>query len=275
MSTRRATSNTTTTTLALHASRIVIDVGVLMVLGAMSLPFVTTAAGNRTAMELDALPALLLVAPIFLMTLLPDQSRPLPRPVSLGALFLGLIAFPYALLKYLDSVVLSRTLDGGLGLGVRMLVFGTFVVLVGIAIGLTRAWMGLASSGQATRTVSAPRRAGVSGRRQRTKATTNPAGETRQPTPQVEPAPAARQPAAAVAATPAAPPRTRPARATSEVSPFGEPLFDSLEVPTSPAGTAPRRQPGLVFGGSGAAERVADTHSEKPDPDEVPEVLEP
>ena len=266
MSTRTSSS----TTLALHASRIVIDVGVLLVLGAMSLPFVTTAAGNRTAMELDALPALLLVAPIFLMTLLPDQTRPLPRPVSFGALLLGLLAFPYALLKYLDAVVLSRTLDGGLGLGVRMLVFGTFVVVAGIAIGLTRAWMGLATSGQATRTVSAPRRAGVASRRQRTRATTNPPTEVRQPEPRTEPVTAAvqRQPEPAPAAKPAAAPRSRPARASSEVSPFGEPLFDSLEIPAAPTGSAPRRQPGLVFGGTGAAERVAEHSPEDPESDE-------
>jgi hypothetical protein len=263
-----STRTSTTTTLALHASRIVIDVGVLMVLGAMSLPFVTTAAGNRTAMELDALPALLLVAPIFLMTMLPDQTRPLPRPVSYGALLLGLIAFPYALLKYLDSVVLSRTLDGGLGLGVRMLVFGTFVVVAGIAIGLTRAFMGLATSGQATRRVAAPRRAGVTSRRQRARATTEAPTEVRQPAPRPEPAAvsAPRQPAPAPAPAPAAPPKSQPARASKEVSPFGEPLFDSLEIPAAPTGTAPRRQPGLVFGGTGAAERVAE-HAPDDDPD--------
>lgn len=255
-----------TTTLALHASRIVIDVGVLMVLGAMSLPFVTTAAGSRSAMELDALPALLLVAPIFLMTLLPDQTRPLPRPVSYGALLLGLLAFPYALLKYLDAMVLSRTLDGGLGLGVRMLVFGTFVVVAGIAIGLTRAWMGLATSGQATRTVSAPRRAGVANRRQHTRATTSPPTEVRQPEPRPEPAPTPRQPEQAPAPTAAK--TTRPARAANEVSPFGEPLFDSLEIPAAPTGTTPRRQPGLVFGGTHAAERVAEHVPEDPEPDE-------
>ncbi len=232
-----------------------IDVGVLIVLGAMSLPFVTTSGGNRTSMELDALPALLLLAPIFAVTLLPDHSRPLPRPVALGALGLGLLAFPYSLLKYLDAAVLARTLDGSLGAGSRMLVFGCFMVLVGIAIGLTRAWMGLASAGAPSRTVAAPRRIPPLRRRGRaTEGATAQTAPSQTKSPRAEP----RRPAPEA-------PRPRPARSTTEVSPFGEALFDSLEIPVSSEGTPPRRQPGLVFGGSDAAERVADTVPEDPD----------
>lgn len=242
--------------LAFHASRIVIDVGVLLVLGAMSVPFVTTAGGSRSAMELDALPTLLLLAPIFAVTLLPDHTRPLPRPVAFAALLLGLLAFPYSLLKYLDATVLARTLGGSLGLGSRMLVFGCFVVLVGIAIGLTRAWMGLASAGSPTRTSAAPRR--IAPRLRRSRSAESPTQTTPAPTP--SPRPAARRPGSAPP-----PQQTRPARSATEVNPFGEPLFDSLEIPASSEGNPPRRQPGLVFGGSHAAERVADALPEDPD----------
>ncbi len=229
-------------TLAFHASRIVIDVGVLLVLGAMSLTFVTAPGGNRSAMDLDALPALLLVAPIFAVTMIPDHARPLPRPVALGALLLGLLAFPYSLLKYLDAVVLAKTLAGSLGLGVRLFVFGNFLVVVGIAIGLARAWMGLSSSGSPTRIATAPRRA----------------GEVRRgpsPTPVPNPRPEAPQPTAL---------GPRPARDGTEESPFGEPLFDSLEIPASESTPGPLRQPGLVFDAGGAADRHAEEAPEDP-----------
>ncbi|HAX81715.1 MAG TPA: hypothetical protein DCY40_04005, partial [Actinobacteria bacterium] len=146
-------------TLAFHASRIVIDLGVLLVLASMSLVHVIAASGNRGAIELDALPVLVLVAPIFIVTLIPNHTRPLPRPVAWAALVLGLAAFPYAVVKYLDATVLADTLGGSIGLGARLLVFGNFVVLVGIAISLTRAWMGLASGGSPTRLTAAPLRA--------------------------------------------------------------------------------------------------------------------
>ena len=41
----------------------------LVVLAAMSLPHLTAPAGDRTAIQMDTLPALLLVIPIFVITL--------------------------------------------------------------------------------------------------------------------------------------------------------------------------------------------------------------
>jgi hypothetical protein len=229
-------------TLAFHASRVVIDLGVLLVLASMSLTYVTAASGNRSALDLDALPVLILVAPIFVVTLIPDHTRPLPRQVAWAALVVGLAAFPYAVVKYLDATVLADTLGGSLGLGARLLVFGDFVVLVGITIGLTRAWMGLASGGSPTRIAAKPLRAEAE-------------------------SPAEPRPAPTGAPRPAPPPprsKPRPARVSGEVSPFGEPLFDSLEVPaTAPA--PPPRQPDLVVGAEGS-ERSAD---QPDDPDQT------
>jgi hypothetical protein len=224
-------------TLAFHASRIVIDIGVLLVLASMSLSYVTAPTGDRSAMHLDALPVLLLVAPIFAITLIPDHTRPVPRPLAWASLVLGLAAFPYAVVKYLDARVLAATLGGGLGSGVRLLVFGNFVVIVGIAIGLTRAWLGLASGGSPSRIAAAPLRSEA-------------AAEARTPAPPTRDA--------------ASPPlRSRPARAGNEQSPFGEPLFDSLEVPAT--GTQPPlRQPGVIFEAGGAAERVAEDAGDEP-----------
>ncbi|HLE39068.1 MAG TPA: hypothetical protein VJA44_05380 [Acidimicrobiia bacterium] len=222
------------TTLAFHASRIVTDLGVLLILASMNLTYVTAPGGDRTAMALDALPALLLVAPIFIVTLLPDHTRPLPRPVAWGALVLGLVAFPYAIVKYLDAVVLADTLDGTLGLGVRLLVFGAFVTIVGIVIGLTRSWMGLPSGGSPTR-------------------------RTAVPTARRGPAPDAPAVSRAEASRP------RPARAVPEQNPFTDPLFDSLEIPETRAPeAASTRHPDLVYDAGGAADRSADEGPEPP-----------
>jgi hypothetical protein len=191
-----------------------------------------------------------LVAPIFVVTLIPDHTRPLPRPAAWAALVVGLAAFPYAVVKYVDATVLADTLGGSLGLGARLLVFGNFVVLIGIAIGLTRAWMGLASGGSPTRIAAKPLRAEGS------------------PPPEPPPLPVSPRPAAAAPPRPAAPPprpKPRPGRASSgEVSPFGEPLFDSLEVPAT-ASAPPPRQPDLVVGAEGS-ERSAD---QPDDPDQT------
>lgn len=214
--------------LAFHASRIVIDAGVLMVFGAMSLPFVRSPAGDRSAIELDALPTLLLVLPIFAVTMIPDHARPLPRPIGWGALVLALAALPYSLVKYLDSAVLADTLDGSLGLGARLLVFGALVTVVGVAIGLTRTWLGLPTAGSVTRNpaVARPRRA-----------------------------PAAPVPAKQGSVEQPAQPRPRsPERPLADVNPFEAPLFDTLEIPDlgGPSKTAgspapPPDEPGRVF----------------------------
>ncbi|MBI5157463.1 MAG: hypothetical protein HZA58_05540 [Acidimicrobiia bacterium] len=240
-------SRTGTTTLAFHASRIVTDIGVLLVLASMSLTFVSAPSGNRSAMTLDALPALLLVAPIFVVTLIPDHTRPLPRPLAWGSLVLGLAAFPYTVVKYLDAVVLADTLGGSLGLGIRLLVFGSFVTVVGVAIGLARSWMGLPSGGSPTRIAA-------------TSTSARPA-----------PRPGAAPPGRAVAGSPTRPAapepaRPRPARAPAEQSPFADPLFDSLEIPETRVEPAPLRQPGLVFDADGAADRYVDDDDFDDDP---------
>lgn len=131
------------TRLAFHASRIVIDVGVLLVLGAMSLPFVSAEGFGQRAVTADALPALLLVLPIFVITLLPDQTRPLPTAFGWLSLLLAATALPYAVLKYLDASTLAGTLGGSVGMGARILVLGTFVTLAGIVLGLIRGFLHL------------------------------------------------------------------------------------------------------------------------------------
>ena len=153
------------TTLAFHSSRIVVDIGVLVVMAAMSLPHLSTAAGDRTAVQMDTLPALLLVIPIFVITLIPDHSRPIPTALGWPALILGLAAFPFSIVKYLDTSVLADTLDGDVAIGARILVLGTFVTVVGIAIGLARSMLRLPTGGAyptarqaATKAASAPRR---------------------------------------------------------------------------------------------------------------------
>jgi hypothetical protein len=133
--------------LAFHASRIVIDVGVLMVLGSMSLPFVAAEGFRQRAVAADALPVLILMLPIFLITLLPDHTAPVPAPLGWASLALAAAALPYAVLKYLDASTLAATLHGSVGTGARILVFGVCVGLVGIGIGLARSLLHLPAAG--------------------------------------------------------------------------------------------------------------------------------
>lgn len=135
------------TRLAFHASRIVIDVGVLLVLAAMSLPFVTAEDFGQRAVAADALPALLLVLPIFVITLLPDHTRPIPTVLGWVSLLLAATALPYAVVKYFDASTLAGTLDGSVGMGARILVLGAFVTLSGIVLGLVRSALGLPAAG--------------------------------------------------------------------------------------------------------------------------------
>jgi hypothetical protein len=135
------------TRLAFHASRIVIDVGVLLVLGAMSLPFVSAGDSGQRAVAADALPALLLVLPIFVITLLPDHARPIPTVLGWLSLLLAATALPYAVVKYLDASALAGTLGGSVGMGARILVFGTFATLAGLVLGLIRNFLGLPVAG--------------------------------------------------------------------------------------------------------------------------------
>lgn len=135
------------TLLAFHASRIVIDVGVLITLGAMSLRFVNGGAASYHSVAADALPALLLLIPVFAITLIPDHTRPIPPAFGWPALLLGIAAFPYAIIKHIDAATIADTVGGSVGLGARLLIVGTGVTLLGIAIGLTRGVMHLPQGG--------------------------------------------------------------------------------------------------------------------------------
>jgi hypothetical protein len=143
----RAPARREPTRLAFHASRIIIDAGVLIALGAMSLPFVEGPGRTVSSIDADALPALLLLIPIFLITLIPDHTRPVPNPLGWLALVLGVAAFPYSIVKFLDSSTIAETIGGSVGLGARLLVFGTFATVLGIAVGLARNMLRLPTGG--------------------------------------------------------------------------------------------------------------------------------
>jgi hypothetical protein len=88
-----------------------------------------------------------MVVPIFAITLIPDHSRPLPTLLGWLAMVLALAAFPYSLVKYMDTSTLAGTLGGEVATGTRILVFGTFVVIAGLAIGLARSLFRLPAGG--------------------------------------------------------------------------------------------------------------------------------
>ncbi len=140
------------TTLAFHASRIVIDVGVLLAMASMSMTFVISTTGDRSALDADAFPVVILLLPIFAVTLIPDHTRPLHPLAAWISLALGLAALPYALVKMLDASILADTLDGSVGFGARLMVIGCIVVLTGIGIGLYRNLRGLPAGGTPGRT---------------------------------------------------------------------------------------------------------------------------
>ena len=217
----------TASRLAFHGSRIVIDLGVLIALGSMSLPFVTSPAGDRNAIEADALPALLLLIPVFLITLIPDHAWPIPKPLGWVALLLGAAAFPYALVKRFDAALLADTLGGEVGTGATLLVVGTVVVLVGIVYGLVRAALGMQSGGSPTRTARIPR------------------GRVAPAPTAAEPAPRTATKVAPVVQAPAAPAAPRPA---PDAEP-GAPASTGSEPPTasepesSEDAATPRRSP--------------------------------
>jgi hypothetical protein len=125
----------------------VIDVGVLVAMAAMSLPFVTSSQGDRSSIDADALPALILLLPIFVITLIPDHTRPIHPIAGWASLALGLAALPYAVVKLLDAGILADTLDGSLGGGAYLLLIGTIITIVGIGIGLYRNLRGLPAGG--------------------------------------------------------------------------------------------------------------------------------
>jgi len=218
--------------LAFHASRIIIDVGVLLAMASMSMTFITADSGNRSALDADALPAILLLLPIFVVTLIPDQARPLPRIVAWAALALGLAALPYAIIKVLDASILAETLDGTLAFGSRLLVIGCGVTLVGIGIGLYRALRGLPSGGTPGRT---------SRFRTRSKKLTAPGSQTESGSP------------------------PSPQLADVPPSPDASALSDSSPEP-EPARAIPSGQPEIVFPDTGAVAREAEPDSMPADP---------
>lgn len=142
------------TTLAFHASRIVIDVGVLLATGSMSLTFVSAPDGGRSALAADALPALLLLLPIFVVTLIPDHTRPLHPALGWVSMVLALAALPYAIVKLLDARILADTLGGSVGPGPFVLIFGCVVTLAGLAIGVVRDLLGKPSGGTPQRSAA-------------------------------------------------------------------------------------------------------------------------
>jgi hypothetical protein len=246
------------TTLAFHASRIVIDIGVLLAMASLSLDFVTAPTGSQAALQADALPAVVLLLPIFVITLIPDHTRPLPRPLAWASLILGLAAFPYAIVKHLDASVMAGTLGGSVGIGARLLVFGTFVTLVGIAIGLTRSFLGLPTGANPARSdlTTAPREMRLGLRRKQLADIA---------TPEVSPA----MPSAE-AATPEPEPEEPPARtpergpAPADENRFDEPLFDSLEIPAFVETNADRGPSTLIFDAESASDRVVDDDDNEP-----------
>jgi hypothetical protein len=169
-------------TLAFHVSRIVTDAGVVLSMGAMSMSFVTTAGADRTSVAADALPVIILLAPVFLFTLIPDHSRAVPAPLGWIGLGLVLTALPLSVVKYLEAADLASTLDGEVGFGARLLVLGVLVTLFGVALGLSRDLLDRGRSAarpappRGARTRPAPRAEATPARARRPAAPTDDAG---------------------------------------------------------------------------------------------------
>ena len=212
------------TTLAFHASRIVIDIGVLLAMASMSMTFVASGAGGRSALDADALPVILLLLPIFAVTLIPDHTRPLHPLAAWISLAFGLAALPYALVKMLDAGILADTLDGSVGFGARLMVIGCVVVLAGIGIGLYRNLRGLPAGGTPGRSATF---------RTRSKSAATPQSEPQQPS-------------------------TTDDAENADATPTRLlPVVPEPETPTSPAPPAPSSQPDIVFPDTGAVAREA------------------
>lgn len=142
------------TTLAFHLSRIVVDVGVLLAMLAMSLPFVSSPAGSRSALAADAFPAVVLLLPIFLITLIPDHTRPIHPILGWVSIVLALAALPYAFVKFLDARVLADTLGGSVGIGPLVLLLGCVVTIAGLSIAIVRDLLGKPSGGTPQRSAA-------------------------------------------------------------------------------------------------------------------------
>lgn len=243
------------TTLAFHASRIVIDVGVLLAMAAMSLTFVSAPGGNRSALAADALPAVLLLLPIFAVTLIPDHTKPLHPALGWGSMVLALAALPYAFVKLLDARVLADTLGGSTGFGPVLLLIGCLITLAGVGIGIFRDLMGWPSGG------TPQRRASYTTRREpgavRSDATPGPKsqntpdptlGET---TPMSEVKPSTEAPTRIIESSVSDGPEQAARRA--------DPSTPAPESPPDPA------QPEIVFPDTGAVAREADPGDDRDD----------
>ncbi len=190
----------------------------------MSMTFVISSTGDRSALDADAFPVVILLLPIFAVTLIPDHTRPLHPLAAWVSLALGLAALPYALVKMLDAGILADTLDGSIGFGARLVVIGCVIVLVGIGIGLYRNLRGLPAGGTPGRTSTF---------RTRTKSSTEPEAKPQQETRAEDPS-----------KEDAAPTRLLPAAAEAEKT-------------AAPATPAPSSQPAIVFPDTGAVAREA------------------
>lgn len=190
----------------------------------MSMTFVISSTGDRSALDADAFPVVILLLPIFAVTLIPDHTRPLHPLAAWVSLALGLAALPYALVKMFDAGILADTLDGSVGFGARLMVIGCVVVLVGIGIGLYRNLRGLPAGGTPGRTSTF---------RTRTKSSTEPEAKPQQETRTEDPS-----------KEDAAPTRLLPAAAEAEKT-------------AAPATPAPSSQPAIVFPDTGAVAREA------------------
>jgi len=124
--------------LAFEASRVVVALGFLLAFGALSLPFVSAEGFRQPSVAGDGLISLLLLAPVFAMTLVPAHRHPLPRPLAWASLALTAVALPYTVLKYLDAATLAATLRGSVGAGARLLVVGACIMPAGLVLGLIR-----------------------------------------------------------------------------------------------------------------------------------------
>jgi hypothetical protein len=195
----------------------VIDVGVLLAMAAMSLPFVTSDLGDRSALDADALPAVLLLLPVFIVTLIPDHARPIHPVAAWVSLAFGLAALPYAIVKLLDAGILADTLDGSLGLGAYLMIGAVIVTIVGIGIGLFRDLRGLPTGGTPRRGSSYRTRSNA----MRAPGTrSQPSGRSSEATPPAETSDAAASEPSPTPSTPqAAPPRSQqPEIVASEVA---------------------------------------------------------
>ena len=138
-------------------------------------------------MAADALPVILLLMPIFLVTLLPDHTKPIPRPLGWVSLLLGVVAFPYAVVKYLDAANLAETLGGSVGFGPRLLIFGTFVTVSGISIGLSRVMLRSPAGGTHLARRPAPTPPGTEPHRHRPAGAQSGRARTARPAPRQRP----------------------------------------------------------------------------------------